>query len=179
MSYLRNHIARITLLVALLTLTGVYGYYYACEWAAKWAFAHQTYFAENELILIAIAQADLTPETANLLSEGEFMWQGDMVDALHHEVRSDTLYVYGFRDVAETKLRQEAAWLYGDKAGTDKVPGHPEKRVKWLNEFVLPHPVIVSSITGFAPFLEAVFCYSLPRPKRPHLDVFAPPPDFF
>ena len=85
------------------------------EWLAKWAFAHQTAFGVEEIVRIAVPQTELTAENNFLTNQEEFAWQGDMVDVLHREIRSDTLYIYAFRDEAETELRQEAAWLYRDQ----------------------------------------------------------------
>ena len=117
-----KHIARLVLISSVCLLTSIYGYYYACEWMAKWAFAHQSYFAADELILLTIPRTDLSHQNEFLVDEGEFEWQGEMVDVIHRELRADTLYIYGFRDKAETKLRQEAAWLYPDTAHPNHQP---------------------------------------------------------
>ena len=179
MSYIRNHIGRLTVLAVLLTLTGVYGYYYVCELAAKWAFAHQTYFADDELILIAVPNADLTPETANLLSQGEFLWHGEMVDALHREVRSDTLFVYGFRDRAETKLRQEAAWLYLDttRKTTDTRPPYRTK-LYWETTLNAQYQASFAPVRpgNFSPS-RATFAYVAHCSTGPHTNVPHPPPN--
>jgi hypothetical protein len=110
----RIYIARILLVTASLTLAGFYGYYYAREWVAKWVFAHQTYFDTDRLILIVVPQVDLSSKNDYLANEREFAWKGKMIDVLHREIRSDTLYIYGFSDEAETELHNEAAWLYQD-----------------------------------------------------------------
>ncbi len=174
----RIHIARILLVTATLVLGSLYGYYYGREWLAKWAFAHQTDFGIDELVLIAIPQTDLAYHNAYLASEGEFEWQGQMVDALHREVRSDTLYIYGFRDEAETELKQEAAWLYPDTAQPDQLPDASTKRAKWFSPFVLPASVTIPLITGAGQVdRSSFFAYSAPRIRLPLLAVIVPPPN--
>lgn len=177
----RIYIVRILLVTASLALAGVYGYYQACEWMAKWAFAHQAYFSADELILIAIPQADLSHQNDYLAGEGEFEWQGEMVDVLHRELRSDTLYIYGFRDRAETKLKQEAAWLYQDTESFDHQPVSSRshsKRIKWLSPFVLPRSGAIAPIVGFIlPLSTSFFAYFPSRFLLPFLEVLAPPPN--
>ncbi len=173
-----THITRILLVAALLAIGSVYGYYYGREWAAKWAFAHQTDFGVDELILIAVPQTDLSADNDFLMNQEEFGWQGEMIDVLHREIRSDTLFVYGFRDAAETELRQEAAWLYRDPNQPEPLSDTRIKRTKWFSPFVLPYQVTVVPV--FAVVLSEFprFCsYSLPHCQRPLLDVTVPPPD--
>ncbi|WP_338875925.1 hypothetical protein WBJ53_09840 [Spirosoma sp. SC4-14] len=177
----RIHIVRIFLITASLMLTSIYGYYQVCEWMAKWAFTHQSYFAADELILLRIPQTDLSSQNDFLVSEGEFEWQGEMVDVLHRELRSDTLYIYGFRDKAETRLRQEAAWLYPDTRHPDHQPissrSHT-KRNKWLNLFVLPRPSAMASLSGCTlSGQQTSFAYSPSRIWLPLLEILAPPPN--
>ncbi|WP_018620463.1 hypothetical protein [Spirosoma luteum] len=166
------------MMVALLAIGGLYGYYYSLEWAAKWAFAHQTEFGVDELILIAVPQTNLSPDNDFLVHQEEFTWQGEMIDVLHREIRSDTLYIYGFRDAVETELRREAAWLYGDQNQPEPLPDTRVKRVKWFSPFVLPYQVTVTplwdaTLSEFSPF----FSYSSLHFQRPLLDVTVPPPD--
>ena len=173
-----NHPYRKIVPFILLTLTGVYSYYYAREFIAKWAFAHQSYFAADELILIAVAQADLTTQTAYLLNEGEFEWQGQMVDVLHREVRLDTVYVYGFRDEVETKLKQEAAWLYQDTAQPDKLPNPRTKQVNWESTINPPYRTRFWYVaSGMRPVSQSAFSYISPRSSLPYLEVACPPPN--
>ncbi|MFD2937891.1 hypothetical protein [Spirosoma flavum] len=175
----RINIVRILLATATLALLSVYGYYYAREWMAKWVFSHQSYFAADELILITVAHSDLTSETAYLLNESEFEWKGQMVDVLHREVRSDTVYVYGFRDEAETKLKQKAAWLYQDTAQPDQASRRTRtKRIKWRTTFDLPGYMVFSQLSSLdMADLRPFFCYSFLRITRPALDVLYPPPN--
>lgn len=174
----RTKLARFLFASATLALLSVYGYYCGLEWLAKWAFANQSYFAVDELVLITVAQKDISSQTAYLLHEGEFEWHGEMVDVLHRELRSDSVYVYAFRDKAETQLKQEASWLFRDSAQPDQPLQNHTKRTKWLSPFVLP------SSTGIAPVgsllasgMPYFFSYNAPRIRFPLLDVFAPPPN--
>lgn len=177
----RIHIVRILLVTASLALASIHGYYQACEWMAKWAFAHQSYFAADELILITIPQTDLSQQNDYLTSDGEFEWQGELIDVLHREFRSDTLYIYGFRDKAETKLKQEAAWLYPDTAHPDNQPMSSRshtKRIKWFSPFVLPRSGVIAPVAGFIlPVSTSFFAYSPSRIRLPFLEVLAPPPN--
>lgn len=174
----RTHITRILLATATLAVFSVYGYYYACALVAKWAFAHQTYFAADELILIAIPQTDLSPQNKYLAEEGEFEWQGQMVDVLHREIRSDTLYIYGFRDAAETELKRVASWLYQTTPQPDQWPDSATKRNKWVKSFFLPHAAltVLPVQYGFLP-ARAIFSFSCSHHPLPPLDVIVPPPD--
>ncbi|GAB4043208.1 hypothetical protein [Spirosoma litoris] len=175
----RIHIVRTLLATAALALLSVYGYYCAREWVAKWVFAHKSYFSADELILITVARKDITSTTAYLLNEGEFEWHGDMVDVLHREVRTDTVYIYGFRDEAETKLKQEAAWLYPDKTRADQPLNSQVRRAKWLSPFILPRSSIIAPMACLTmPESQPVFAYSSPRIRIPLLKVIAPPPNF-
>ncbi|WP_020602717.1 hypothetical protein [Spirosoma spitsbergense] len=176
----RTHtqLARILLVAVTLAVGSVYGYYYGREWAAKWAFAHQTEFGLDELVLIAIPQADLSPNNDFLIHQEEFAWQGEMIDMLHREVRSDTLFVYGFRDEAETELRQEAAWLYRDPNQPDPLSDARTKRARWCSPFVLPYKVIIAPVSdSILPEFTHLFSFSSPRIRLPLLDVTVPPPD--
>ncbi len=177
----RLPLVRVLLVVATLALVGVYGYYQGREWLAKWAFAHQAYFADDELILLKIPRADLSHENDWLVNEGEFEWQGNMVDVLHREFRSDTLYIYGFRDEAETELNQEAAWLYQDTPSTDRQPVSARsgtKRSKQFSPFVLPGSGGLVPLAGvFLPLPTAFFVYSPSRIRLPFLEVPVPPPN--
>lgn len=174
----RTTIAHTLLAATTVALLGVYGYYYGLAWMAKWAFAHQTYFSADELILITLPQSELTSQTAYIQHEGEFEWQGEMVDVLHREVRSDTLFVYGFRDKAETRLKAQAAWLYEDAAPPCRRSDTQTKWLKWVSlvEPLYSHPFRYPSdwrVSG----LQAFFAYSSPRLSRPCLEVPSPPPD--
>ena len=101
-----------------------------------------------------------------------------MVDVLHREVRSDTLYIYAFRDEAETELRQEAAWLYRDQSQPEPLSDTRTKRVKWFSPFVLPYQVtVVPAIDAVLTEFNPVFSYSPSHFQRPLLDVTIPPPD--
>lgn len=172
------HIVRILLVTATLLVVGIHGYYSAREWIAKWAFAHQTEFGIDELILIAIPQTDHSRQTDFLVSQEEFVWQGNMVDVLHREVRSDTLYIYGFRDDAETELKREASWLYRDPNQPDSLPSAGTKRAKWFSPFVLPERVVVSLVVwSVLPNRQNLFTYSPPNIRFPSLEVLLPPPD--
>ena len=174
----RPTFGRLALLTALLTIAGGYGYYYGREFVAKWAFAHQTYFAADELILIAVPQTNLSSRNTYLVEEGEFEWHGQMVDVLHREVRSDTLYIYGFRDVAETDLKREAAWLYRDPTQPDRVPNPRIKRTKWLSPFILPPSVSTMSIVGgIVPKPRPAFAFFAGPIPRPLLEIPSPPPN--
>jgi hypothetical protein len=174
----RTQLVRILLVAVTLAIGTVYGYYYGREWLAKWAFAHQTEFGVDELILIAIPQTDLSPQNDFLVKQEEFAWQGEMVDVLHREIRSDTLFIYGFRDAAETELRQEAAWLYRDQNQPEPLSDARTKRVKWFSSFVLPYQVTVAPVSDFIlPEFVLFFSYSSPHFQRPLLDVTVPPPD--
>ena len=178
MQIIRNNIGRIVIIATLLTVAGGYGYYYAREWVAKWAFGHQTYFAADELILIAVPQTDLSSRNTYLVEEGEFEWQGQMVDVLHREVRSDTLYIYGFRDVAETELKQEAAWLYPNSNQPDKSPNTHTKRAKWFSPFIRPPSVVTMAIIqSIVQAPRPLFSCFIRRISRPLLEVPAPPPN--
>lgn len=177
MPAIRKHIGRIAVFTALLTLTGVYGYYYAREWMAKWAFAHQTVFGIDELILIAVPQAELS-RNAFLTNQEEFLWEGEMVDVLHREVRSDTLFIYGFRDAAETELKHEAAWLYPDTTQSDSLPDAGTKRVKWFSPFVKPEATVLTSVgVVYLVNRQQFFLSSSPRIGLPLPEVPSPPPD--
>ena len=174
----RIHIVRILLAAAALALVSVYGYYYAREWVAKWAFAHQTYFAADELILIAVPQADLSNRNNYLLAEEEFEWHGQMVDVLHREMRSDTLYIYGFRDAAETELKRVAAWLYQDTPQPGQWPDAGAKRVKWSKTFIIPAPAAALSLAEASSVVcPPLFFYFHPYIRLPLLDVPFSPPD--
>ena len=174
----RIHIVRILLATAMLSLLSLYGYYCAREWVAKWVFAHKTYFSADELILITVAKKDITNTAAYLLNEGEFEWHGDMVDVLYREVRSDTVYVYGFRDEAETKLKQEAAWLYQNKTRSDQPINTHIRWVKWSSLFILPRSLIIAPMACLTmPESQPVFAYYSPRIRIPLLKVIAPPPN--
>ena len=178
MQIIRNNIGRIVIIATLLTVAGGYGYYYAREWVAKWAFGHQTYFAADELILIAVPQTDLSSRNTYLVEEGEFEWQGQMVDVLHREVRLDTLYIYGFRDVAETELKQEAAWIYRNSNQPDKTPDNPTKRVKWFSPFTLPPSVNpLTTVWCIVQELRPFFSCIVGQLPHPLLEVHAPPPN--
>jgi hypothetical protein len=178
MTRTRTHINRILLVAALLAIGSVCGYYYVREWVAKWAFAHQTEFGVDELILIAVPQTDLSSGNNFLVNQEEFAWQGEMIDVLHREIRSDTLFVYGFRDAAETELRQEAAWLYRDPNQPKPLSDTRIKRTKWFSPFVLPYQVTVVPVSGsILPEFTRLFSFSSPRIQRPLLDVMVPPPD--
>ena len=48
MLFRRIHLVRTLLVTAAVALLGLYGYYYAREGLAKWAFAHRAYFATDE-----------------------------------------------------------------------------------------------------------------------------------
>jgi hypothetical protein len=177
-STLRSTIGKLAVIATLLTLTGVYGYYYGLEQLAKWAFAHQTYFAADELILISIAKTDLTTETAYVLDEREFEWQGEMVDVLHREVRSDTVYIYGFRDKTETQLKKQAAWLYNDSTHPYRRPNTRTKRLKWISLINPSHASPFKQLTaGKLPGFRLLFSYSSLRLLLPYLEVPSPPPN--
>ena len=174
----RTQLARILLVAITLAIGSVYGYYAGREWLAKWAFVHQTEFGVEEIVRIAIPQTELTAENSFLIHQEEFAWQGDMVDVLHREVRSDTLYIYAFRDEAETELRQEAAWLYRDQSQPEPLSDTRTKRVKWFSPFVLPYQVTVAPAPdAVSPESIPFFSYSPPHFQRPLLDVTIPPPD--
>ena len=178
MSTFRKTIGKLAVIATLLTLTGVYGYYYGLEWMAKWAFAHQTYFAADELVLIAVAQQDLTAETAFILDEREFEWQGDMVDVLHREIRSDTVYIYGFRDNAETQLKKQAAWLYQDPAHPYRRSNTRTKRLKWISLINPSHAAPTDfQPSGMRPSRQPSFSYIAPRLSLPYPEVPSPPPN--
>ena len=174
----RTRIARVFLAAIMLVLGSLYGYYYGREGMAKWAFAHQTDFGIDELTLITIPQTDLNSSNAYLASEAEFDWQGQMVDVLHREVRADTLFIYGFRDKAETELKQEAAWLYQDNDQSNKLPGTNIRRVKCYSPFVLPNQTIVPLAAFFnglgLPQFSSCFSFFI---RLPLMDVLSPPPD--
>lgn len=174
----RTKLARLLFASALLALLSVYGYFCGLEWLAKWAFANQSYFAADELVLITVAQKDISSQTAYLLHEGEFEWQGDMVDVLHREVRSDTVYVYGFRDKAETQLKKQAAWLYKDVAHPYRRPNTRTKRVKWVS-LINPLQQTLFNNLSIGSFIDTQFFfpYSSSRFSRPFLDVLYPPPN--
>jgi hypothetical protein len=179
--HLHKHIARIVLVSSACLLGGIYGYYYASEWMAKWAFSHKSYFATDELILLTIPQTALSHQNEYLASEGEFEWQGEMIDVLHRELCSDTLYIYGFRDKAETELRQEAAWLYEKKVSSDRQPissrSHT-KRIKWFSPFVLPRSGPITPVLGGNLSIQTTFFAYFPtRIRLPLLEVLAPPPN--
>lgn len=162
----------------MLAVLSVCGYYYGLELLAKWAFAHQTYFATDELILIAVPNSDLTAETAELLHKGEFEWKGEMVDVLHREIRSDTLFVYGFRDKAETLVHKEAAWLYKDAHHPYRRSNTRTKRLKWVS-------LINPAFQGYVDPQAAVrffdkqffFSYAAAPATAPLLEVPYPPPN--
>ncbi|WP_375445694.1 hypothetical protein [uncultured Fibrella sp.] len=159
-------------------LLSIYGYYSGCELVAKWAFAHQTYFEADQLLLITLPKADLTEANAFLADAGEFEWQGQMVDVLHREVRSDTLYIYGFRDEAETNLKKEAAWLYQDNPSPGQLPDARSKRAKWPTVFILPVSEQVNQTQRPAlPELRLPFTYTAHHLRSPLLEVPSPPPN--
>ena len=72
----RTHIARILLVAVTLAIGSVYGYYYGREWAAKWAFAHQTEFGIEELVRIAIPQSELNAKNDFLIQSGRICLAG-------------------------------------------------------------------------------------------------------
>ncbi|GAB3790371.1 hypothetical protein GCM10028818_60400 [Spirosoma horti] len=181
MTHLRRKLVPLLLLTAL-AIFCVHEYYHAREVLAKWAFTHQTYFASDKLVRIVIPKAELSHTTDFLVTENEFEWMGQMVDVLYREVRSDTVYVYGFRDEEETELKRQAPWLYEATAHVGQTPGtrsgSRQKHVKWRPVFVLP------DLTAFcqrpAPAvrdLRPIFQYCSRRAARPYLDVLSPPPN--
>lgn len=174
----RKKIARFFLATATLAVLSVCGYYYGLELLAKWAFAHKDYFDAEEVILIAIPKADLTIETAHLLHKGEFEWQGEMVDVLHREIRSDTLFVYGFRDKAETQLHKEATWLFNDAHHPTRRSSTRTKRVKWVS---LITPVLQGYVDPLAVIkrfsIQPFFSYWAALVTAPLLEVPYPPPN--
>ena len=182
MSIGRIKVVRMLLVMAVLALVGLYGHFYAREFLAKWAFTHQTYFASDKLLRIVVPKAELSDQTDFLATEAEFEWMGQMVDVLYREIRSDTLYVYGFRDDAETELNKEAPWLYEETAHVDQTlgsrAGGRRKSVKWRTIFDLPYPAEFSQFPqatwhGLKPIFE--YCSLLIT--RPELDVISPPPN--
>lgn len=182
MSIGRITLTRILLVTAILALIGLYGHYYAREFMAKWAFTHQTYFPSDRLIRISVPKAELSHQTDFLVTEGEFEWMGQMVDVLYREIRSDTLYVYGFRDDAETELKQEAPWLYEETAHADQTlgsrPVSRRKLIKWRTIFDLPYLTEFSQLpVAMIRDLQPTFQYCLVRAARPELDVLSPPPN--
>lgn len=174
----RKNIARFFLATAVLAVLSVCGYFYGLELLAKWAFAHKDYFAADELILITVPKADLTAETAELLHQGEFEWKGEMVDVLHREIRSDTLFVYGFRDKAETQLRKEAAWLYKDVNHPYRRSNTRTKQLKWVSLINPPFQVYVDTRSAVRFFdKHRFFSYAAAPAKAPLLEVPYPPPN--
>lgn len=174
----RINIVHILFTAATLALLSVCGYYYAREGMAKWAFAHQACFEANELVLITVARTDLNTQTAYLVNEDEFEWQGQLVDVLYREVRSDTVYVYGFRDEDETKLKQKASGLYVDTARLHKSTSTQTKRVRRDTSIYSPFQAIFGSATTVI-WLEArvAFLYLSSRLSFPHREVLGPPPN--
>ncbi|SOD80605.1 hypothetical protein [Spirosoma fluviale] len=174
----RKNIARFLFAAASVAVLGVCGYFYGLELLAKWAFAHRDYFAADELILISVPKSALTSETAHLLHDGEFEWKGEMVDVLHREVLSDTLFVYGFRDKAETQLRKEAAWLYKDAHHPYRRSNTRTKRVKWVS---LINPILRSYFDSQAALklfsIQSFFSYLAAPVTAPLLEVPYPPPN--
>ncbi|WP_460940142.1 hypothetical protein [Spirosoma humi] len=175
-------IVRVLLVVVVLALVGLYGHFYAREFLAKWAFTHQTYFASDKLIRIAVPRAELSDQTDFLVTEREFEWMGQMVDVLYREVRSDTLYVYGFRDDAETELKKEAPWLYEETAHVDQTlssrPTSRRKQIKWRTTFDLLYLAESSQLPQATWHgLKPVFTYCSLLITRPELDVISPPPN--
>lgn len=182
MSIGRITVVRVLLVMAVLALVGLYGHFYAREFLAKWAFTHQTYFASDKLLRIAVARAELSDQTDFLVTEREFEWMGQMVDVLYREIRSDTLYVYGFRDDAETELKQEAPWLYEETAHADQTlgsrPTSRRKQIKWRTAFDLPYPAEFSQLPQATWHdLKLTFPYCTLLVTRPELDVISPPPN--
>ncbi|CAN5669033.1 hypothetical protein BH09BAC4_BH09BAC4_27140 [soil metagenome] len=182
MSIGRITVVRMLLVMAVLALVGLYGHFYAREFLAKWAFTHQTYFASDRLIRISVPKAELSHQTDFLATEGEFEWMGEMVDVLYREIRSDTLYVYGFRDDAETELKQEAPWLYEETAHVDQTlgsrPGSRRKLIKWRTIFDLPYLTEFNQLPQATWHgLKPTFQYCSLLITRPELDVLSPPPN--
>lgn len=178
MNRLQRKIAQLFLLTAVLAVAGVHGYYYARELIAKWAFAHHTYFAADELIQIAIPQTDLILGNDYLVNENEFNWQGQMVDVLYREVRSDTLYIYGFRDEAETGLNQQAAGLYRDPAQSDQLPNARLKQIHWESTICPPYRIPSAYIKSVKlPDPKTIFHHLASRPSLPYREVPCPPPN--
>lgn len=182
MSIGRISVVRTLVVTAILALTGLYGYYYARAFLAKWAFAHQSYVASDRLVRIVMPRAELTHTTDFLVTENEFEWMGQMVDVLYREVRSDTVYVYGFWDEEETELKRQAPWLYEEIAHVDQTAGtrsgSPRKYTKWRPVFDLPDPTTFSQpVLPALRDLRPVFQYCLLRAVRPYLDVLSPPPN--
>lgn len=174
----RTNLVRFFLATATLALLSLYGYYYAREWMAKWAFAHKAYFAADELILITVARTAITTETAFLLDEGEFAWQGQMVDVLHREIHSDSVYVYGFRDEAETRLKQEAAWLYQDILHPLGTPTTCTKHIHWESLIQSPCSGFFDSAFPILLFdVQVFFSHLSIRFSSPSLEVRGPPPN--
>lgn len=176
----RNTIVRLLLVATTLALGCVYGYYYGRAWVAKWTFAHQTTFGIDELVLITVPKKELSAQNAYLADEGEFVWQGEMVDVLHREIRSDTLFIYGFRDAVETDLREAAAWLYPNLTTTQSEPlsDTRTKRIKWFSPFVVPYshtglPASVASLLLTRPYVR----YASTLRRLPFLEVLTPPPN--
>lgn len=178
MSFIRKHMARMLLATATLAVLSVYGYYYGLELLAKWAFAHQTYFSDEELVLIAVPKTDLSPRNNYLVNAGEFEWEGEMVDVLHREIRSDTLFIYGFRDAAETELKEEAAWLYTNSAQPYRQSDTRTKPIKWVS---LLNPASQSVFHNLPPLplppTRVFFAYRFPHVSLPWLEVPYPPPN--
>ncbi|AKD54953.1 hypothetical protein [Spirosoma radiotolerans] len=182
MSIGRISVVRTLVVTAILALTGLYGYYYARAFLAKWAFAHQSYVASDKLVRIVMPKAELSHTTDFLVTENEFEWMGQMVDVLYREVRSDTVYVYGFRDEEETELKRQAPWLYEETAHVGQTPGarsgSQRKYIKWRPFFDLPAPttfcqLVLPAIRDLRP----IFQYCSRRAARPYLDVLSPPPN--
>ncbi|QHV96462.1 hypothetical protein [Spirosoma endbachense] len=168
--------------IAVMALVSLYGYYYARESVAKWAFSHQTYFAPDKLILITIPQPELSNQLADLVNEPEFEWNGHMVDVLYREIRSDSVYIYGFRDDAETELKQKAPWLYQNTASSDFIPGtrsgNHRKQINWRSKFDLPYlPLFDQLELPSLSTLSSSFYYCTQRLARPDLEVPSPPPN--
>lgn len=175
-------VVRTLLVTTVLALTGLYGYYYARAFLAKWAFAHQSYVASDRLVRIVMPKAELTHTTDFLVTENEFEWMGQMVDVLYREVRSDTVYVYGFRDEEETELKRQAPWLYAETAHVDQTPGTRSgsrlKHVKWRPVFDLPDlTAFCQRLVPIVRDLRPIFQYCSRRAAPPYLDVLSPPPN--
>jgi hypothetical protein len=167
---------------AVMALVSLYGYYYARESMAKWAFSHQTYFAPDKLILITVPKSELSNQLADLVNEPEFEWKGHMVDVFYREIRSDTVYIYGFRDDAETELKQQAPWLYQNTASSDLTPGtrpgNRRKQINWRSIFDLPYlPLFDQLALPSLSTLLSTFYYCPQRVARPYLEVLSPPPN--
>ena len=172
-----RQIVRILILTTLLAITGVQGYYCGRACFAKWAFAHQTHFSDNELIRIVVHQKSLTAQTDFLVNKEEFLWGGEMVDVLYREVRSDTLYIYGFRDKIETGLSQEAAWLFQDTTQSDELPAASTKKVGWDTLVCSSSKYIFSAFhVGEVPVSLVNFVYRIPHLRLPFLEVPCMPP---